>query len=280
MTDLSGKLALVTGANTGIGRVTALELARAGAEVILACRNEAKTRPAMDAIAQQTGNDRLHFAPLDLASLASVRACAEQVLERHGPLHLLINNAGLAGQRGLSADGFELTFGVNHLGHFLLTQLLLERLVDSAPARIVTVSSKAHDRVDGIDFELVRRPTRTFIGIREYAVSKLANILFTTELARRLEGSGVSTYAVHPGRVASDIWRRIPWPFRGIMTRNMISNEEGAQTTLHCAQSEEAGRETGLYYARSRPATPSAAARDRALAEELWRRSEQWVAQR
>ena len=279
MGDLQGRVALVTGANTGIGRVTALELARGGAEVIFACRSEDKTRPEMDAIARETGNDRLHFVTLDLASLASVRACAASVLERHPQLYLLINNAGLAGQRGLTADGFELTFGVNHLGHFLLTTLLLDRLIESAPARIVTVASKAHRRTDGIDFEAVQRRTRTFIGIHEYAMSKLANVLFTAELARRLEGTGVTTYSVHPGTVASDIWRRIPWPFRNIMTRRMITNEEGAQTTLHCAISAEAGRETGLYYDRSKPSEPTRAAQDRALAKELWRRSEEWVAE-
>jgi len=277
MKDLEGRVFVVTGANTGIGRATATELARRGAEVIAACRSEERARPVLEAIRAETGNQKVSLVALDLADLASVRRCGEELARREGPIHVLINNAGLAGQRGVTADGFELAFGVNHLGHFLLTQLLLDKLRASAPARVVNVSSHSHYRARGIDFEAVRRPTRHYTAMPEYSVSKLANVLFTAELARRLQGTGVTTYALHPGVIASDIWKRIPQPFRAIAKSFMRSNEEGAQTSLHCAAAAEVAGESGLYYADCRPKKPSRPARDPALAGELWRRSAEWV---
>jgi NAD(P)-dependent dehydrogenase (short-subunit alcohol dehydrogenase family) len=166
------------------------------------------------------------------------------------------------------------------MGHFLLTALLLERLKASAPARVVTVASRAHRRASGIDWDAVRRPTATRSAIREYAVSKLANVLFSAELGRRLAGSGVATYALHPGVVASDIWRRLPAPLRALGHLFMRSIEEGARTTLHCALSPAVAAESGLYYIDCRPATPSRHGRDAALAAELWSRSEGWAGQR
>ncbi len=274
---LDGKVALVTGANTGIGRVTARELAARGAHVFIACRSADKARPVLDELRTQAGGAKVELLPLDLADLSSVRACAQAFLDRGLPLHLLVNNAGIAGARGQTPAGFELAFGVNHLGHFLLTQLLLDRLKQSVPSRIVTVASRAHTRVGGIDWEAVCQPTRARTGLPEYGVSKLANVLFSAELGRRLAGSGVSTYALHPGVVASDVWRSVPWPLRALMKLGMISTEQGALTTLYCATSPAAGRETGLYYDRCAPRTPSAAARDPMLGAELWRRSEAWV---
>jgi len=275
---LDGRVALVTGANTGIGLVTARELARMGAHVFLACRSRARTEPALDAVRAVSRHEPA-FLPLDLGDLGSVERCATTFLDTGLPLHLLVNNAGLAGQRGITASGFEIAFGVHHVGHFLLTKRLLPRLVASAPARIVTVSSRAHTRIDGLDLEHVRTPTRTLTGIREYQASKLANVLFSAELARRLAGTGVTTYALHPGVVASDIWRGLPWPARKLVTlRKMITPEEGARTTLHCATAPELASESGLYYSDCRAIPASAPARDPALAEELWRRSEAWVA--
>jgi retinol dehydrogenase-12 len=274
------RVALVTGANTGIGRATAMELARQGLRVFVACRSAEKGKAAVDAIRAATGSDRVELLALDLGSLASVRRAADAFVATGLPLHLLINNAGVAGQRGITSDGFELHFGTNHLGHFLLTALLRDRLVASAPARIVNVASKAHFDARGIDWSVLERSTPSFTGLQEYAVSKLCNVLFTQELARRLAGTGVTVYALHPGVVASDAWRRIPWPIRPLVTRNMISNEDGAKTTLHCALSEEAGRETGLYYDRCKPKAPLPLANDAALAAELWRRSEDWLAAR
>lgn len=276
---LEGRVALITGANTGIGRVTARELAVRGAHVFLACRSLDKARPVLDEIRAQTGDERVDALALDLGDFESVRACARAFLERGLPLHLLVNNAGLAPRRGQrSKSGFELAFGVNHMGHFLLTQLLLGRIRESAPARVVTVASRAHyDVRRGIDWEALRQPTRSRTGVPEYGVSKLANVLFSAELARRQQGSGVTTYALHPGVVASDIWRAIPWPINALIKLPMITPEQGAQTTLHCATSAQAGAETGLYYDKCRPKPASALAQDPELARTLWERSERWV---
>jgi retinol dehydrogenase-12 len=274
---LKDVVALVTGANAGIGRMTAIELARRGARVFLAGRSEEKTRPVVEEVARAAPSSKPEFLALDLGDLQSVRRAAEDFLRRDLPLGLLVNNAGVAGQRGLTASGFELAFGTNHVGHFLFTSLLLDRIKRSAPARIVTVASRAHYRVSGIDFEAVRRPTRSMTGMHEYGVSKLANVLFSAELARRLEGTRVNTYSLHPGVVASEIWRRVPWPARSLIKLFMISSEEGARTTLHCATSNEAATEGGLYYDRSRPKRPSGPACDVELARDLWQRSEAWV---
>lgn len=277
MRDQDRRTFLVTGANTGIGRVTATELARRGGRVVLACRNEAKALPVIASIIASTGNKQVKFLPVDLANLASVREGAQKFLARDEPLHVLVNNAGVAGSRGLTVDGFELAFGTNHLGHFLLTNMLLDRLRASGPSRVVTVASDAHHRARGIDFDAVRRPTRSPTGMTEYSVSKLCNVLFTQELARRLAGSGVTTYAVHPGVIASDIWRRVPWPIRPVMTRFMKSPEEGAQTTLWCATSDAVADESGWYYDSCRRAEPSPVATPE-LASELWATSEAWAA--
>ena len=206
-----------------------------------------------------------------------MRRCAQTFLARGLPLHLLVNNAGLAGSGGMTASGFELAFGVNHMGHFLLAQLLLERIQASAPARIVTVASRAHYRASGLDWAALRQATRSRTAINEYSNSKLANVLFSAELGRRLAGTGVSTYALHPGVVASDVWRAIPWPIRPLLKLGMISTEEGARTTMFCATAPEPAQQTGLYYDQCKPRTPSAMGQDQALAAELWKRSEEWV---
>jgi NAD(P)-dependent dehydrogenase (short-subunit alcohol dehydrogenase family) len=273
--DLAGRTVVVTGANTGIGRVTAERLAARGAHVVLACRSEAKTRPVVDGIRASGG--RADFEPLDLADIASARACASRLASCFGAIDILINNGGVAGQRGSTKDGFELAFGTNHVGHFVLTILLIGSLRAARRARIVNVSSKAHLKATGIDFDRVRRPTRTLTGFPEYTVSKLANILFTRELARRLGPDGPHAYALHPGVVASDIWRRIPWPIRPLYTRRMLSNEEGAATSLYCATSPEVADADGRYYARCREEVPSPVADDAGLSAELWERSARWT---
>ena len=274
---LAGRVALITGANTGIGLVTARELAARGAHVFIACRSLKRAQRAIDEICEAAENPKVTFLELDLADLDSVRACAAAFLAHDLPLHLLINNAGLAGAKGLTKSGFELAFGTNHLGPFLLTQLLLDRIKLSAPARIVTVASRAHIRVSGIDFDAVTKPTIGKAGLPEYGVSKLANVLFSAELARRLAGTGVTTYSLHPGVVASDVWRELPQPFRALAKLFMISVEEGAATTLYCATSPDVSNETGLYYDKCRVKEPSKVGQDIALAAELWQRSEAWV---
>ena len=276
MGDLDGTTILITGANTGIGKATAQALAARGAEIFLACRSLRKTQPVMAEITAATGNHKLHLLPLDLGSLASVRACADAFLATARPLHVLINNAGVAGRRGLTESGFELAFGTNFVGPFLLTQLLLDRLRDSAPARIVNVASDAHSNAKGIDFDAVRQPTKSRTALPEYAVSKLANVLHAQELARRLDGQRVTSYALHPGVIASDIWREIPGPVRSLMKLAMRSPEDGAKTSLYCATAPELAGESGLYYERSQHKRTGSAVTPE-LARELWSRAEAWV---
>ncbi len=277
-TALQGRVALITGANTGIGQVTARELCAMGAHVFIACRNAAAGQAAIDSFRSAVPSAQVELLSLDLGDLQSVRDCAAAFLSRNLPLHLLINNAGLAGAKGLTKSGFELAFGTNHIGHFLLTHLLLDRIKQSAPARIVTVSSRAHYRASGLDWVALRQPTASKVGLVEYCNSKLANALFSAELARKLAGTGVTTYALHPGVVASDVWREVPGPFRWLMKLGMITVEQGATTTLYCASSADCAAQTGLYYDKRRAQTPSAMAQDQALAAELWQRSEAWVA--
>jgi NAD(P)-dependent dehydrogenase (short-subunit alcohol dehydrogenase family) len=268
---------LITGGNTGIGLSTAIALARDGGRVYIACRSAAAGEAAVERIKAASGSADVGLLMLDLASLASVRACAAEFLALDEPLHVLVNNAGVGGQRGLSADGFELHFAVNHLGHFALTGLLLDRLTASGPGtRVVNVSSEAHYNARGIDFAAVRRRTATFAGAREYAVSKLCNVLFTQELARRLDRAVTTSYALHPGVVASDIWRRVPRLARPFITRRMLTTEQGAVTSVYCATSPAVAGDSGLFYDKCAVRPPSAAATPE-LAELLWKYSAQWT---
>jgi retinol dehydrogenase 12 len=273
--ELSGRTFLVTGANTGIGLATATDLAGRGGRVYLACRSGEKGAAAVAAITAATGSAEVRFLPLDLADLASVAECARAFLALGEPLHVLINNAGVGGTPGRTKDGFELVFGVNHLGHFALTMGLLDCLTASR-ARIVNVASDAHYQAKGIDFDGLRRRTRGITGMREYAVSKLCNVLFSQELARRLDGTGAVSYALHPGVVASDIWRRVPGPVRPLVTRRMLTVEQGARTSLYCATAPEAALRSGAYYEDCAEREPSRVA-TRDLGEQLWQHSEAWT---
>jgi retinol dehydrogenase-12 len=277
MSDLKGRTFLVSGANTGIGKETVRVLAGRGARVVLAGRSEEKTRAAIKEIADETGNTDLDFLALDLGDLSSVRAAAATFLAAGEPLHVLINNAGLAGSRGMTESGFEIAFGTNHVGTFLFTELLRDHVVASGPGRIVNVASTAHYRVkDGIDWGAVRRPTVTRTGFDEYSVSKLANVLHAKELGRQLEGTGVTTYSLHPGAVASDVWREVPIGLRHVMKLFMKSTEQGARTSLYCATSPDVADQTGRYYDNQREKTPSKVVTPE-LATELWERSEAWI---
>jgi NAD(P)-dependent dehydrogenase (short-subunit alcohol dehydrogenase family) len=276
MNDLNGRTFLVTGANTGIGYATAEALAARGGRIYVACRSAAKGEAAVAAIKGSTGSGTVAFLPLDLADLDSVRACAASYLALGEPLHVLINNAGVGGRPGVTKQGFELAFGVNHLGHFLLTTALLDCLKAGAPSRVVNVSSHLHYATRDIDFEALRRRGRGITGLRQYGRSKLCNVLFTQELARRLDGTDVTSYAVHPGTVASDIWRRVPWPVRPLITLRMLSTTAGARTSLYCATSAEVASTSGRFYDKCAERAPSRVATPE-LAAELWKRSEEWT---
>ena len=278
MTDLAGRTFLVTGGNAGIGFATAMDLAGRGGRVYIACRSQAKGEAAVAAIRAQAGSDQVNLLHLDLADLASVRQCAQDFAALGEPLHVLINNAGIGGQRGITADGFELQFGVNHLGHFALTLALLPLLTESGQARIVTVASDAHYQASGINFDALRSRTKSIIGMREYSVSKLCNVLFAAELGRRLDGSGVTAYSLHPGVVASEIWRRVPWPARQLVTRGMLTIEQGAQTSLYCATSDQVSGESGKYFDKCQVTQPNKAVTPE-LAAELWDYSLRWTTQ-
>lgn len=273
--DLENRLAVITGANTGIGRVTAESLARRGCTVVLAGRSAERTQPVLDAIASAGG--KAQFVELNLGELKSVRTGAASILALERPIDILINNAGVAGPGPLTSDGFEPSFGINHLGHFLLTVLLAPRLKSAAPSRIVTVSSTTHKNVKSFDFAALRKPIRSLTGFPEYTMSKLANVLFTRELARRLGPFGVHSYAVHPGVVASDIYRTVPWGVRSIIKLFMLSNEQGAQTSLYCATSPEVAEHNGRYYDKCREKKPNPLADDAELARTLWEKSAEWV---
>lgn len=275
---LENKTFIVTGANTGIGKVTARELARQGAHVILACRSKDKTDAVIDEIRREVPGANVEYVHLDLGDLASVRACAKALLERDIPIHGLVNNAGLAGARGQTKDGFEIQFGTNHLGPYLFTRLLLDRIVASGHARIVNVSSASHYQAKGIAWDELQKPTRTITAMHEYSVSKLANVLFTKELARRLDPAKVTTYAVHPGVVATDVWRKVPGPVRWVMKKFMITPEEGAQASLRCATDPTLASETGRYYdVGGKEKRPNRVADDEQLARALWTKSAEWT---
>jgi len=269
--SVEGKTFIVTGASSGIGRATAVELSRLGGKVFITARSEEKAKPVLDEL-----GDGADYLQLDLGEFESVRQCAKDFLSRDEPLHALINNAGLAGQRGLTDSGFELAFGTNHVGPFLLTNLLLDKLKDSAPSRIVNVSSVGHYQAGGIDYEAVRKPTKSITGLPEYAVSKLANVLHAQELARRLDGTGVTTYSLHPGAIASNVWLRVPWPFDALMKLFMKSNEEGARTSVYCATEPSLADESGRYYDDCKEKEPNKVATPE-LGAELWAKSEEWT---
>lgn len=276
--DLRHRVYMITGANSGIGRVTAETLASRGAKVYLACRSAERTLPVVEAIRAKGG--KAEFLELNLADLESVRRCADTFLDSGESLHVLVNNAGLASQRGVTKDGFEIAFGTNHLGHFLLTTSLLPRLREAEDARIVTVGSLAHTLACGVDFTRLQRPTRSLTGMPEYNVSKLCNVLFTQELARGEAGGSVRSYVVHPGIVATELWNKVPALMRPLVTSALKTAEEGAETTLHCATASGLRDEDGVYYSSSKPKKPSRASQDSLLARQLWDLSLEWTAKR
>lgn len=277
--ELRDKTFVITGANTGIGRANALALAERGiGKLIIAARSRERTEPVLAEVRAKNPEGEVSFVALDLSDLASVRKAADELLERDVSIDVLINNAGVAGVQGQTKDGFELAFGTNHLGHYLWTEKLLPLVKRAKQGRVVIVASRAHYRArQGIDWDAVRKPSATLTAFPEYCVSKLANVLHASELARRLAGTSVTTYSLHPGGVASDIWKRRMGVFAVLLRPFLISNEEGAKTQLRCEVAPELASETGLYYDKERPRRASALARDVKLQDELEARSREYV---
>jgi retinol dehydrogenase 14 len=269
---MQGKVCLVTGSNSGIGKETALGLARLGATVVMVCRDQDKGAAAQAEIRAQSGNPSVDLLIADLAAQQSIRQLARQVTERYQQLHVLVNNAGISpSQRALTVDGIETTFAVNHLAPFLLTNLLLERLQASAPARIVTVASTAQSAIRFDDLQGEKR----FSMMEAYGQSKLANILFTYELARRLEGTGVTANCLHPGVVSTNLARDFNPLFRMLARLLFTSPAKGAQTTIYLASSPEVEGASGKFFTKKRAARSSPASYDPASAQRLWQISEQ-----
>ncbi|XP_005932153.1 retinol dehydrogenase 12, like [Haplochromis burtoni] len=270
---LEGKVVVITGANTGIGKETAIDLAKRGAEkVIIACRDMEKANAAVKDIIESSGNEHVVCMKLDLSDSKSIREFAEAINKDEPKLNILINNAGvMVCPFGKTADGFEMQIGVNHLGHFLLTYLLLDLIKKSAPARIINVSSMAHSW-GSINLEDLNSE-KHYDKNKAYAQSKLANVLFTRSLAKRLEGTGVTTYSLHPGVVQTELWRHLNGVQQFFMkmvspfTKNSV---QGAQTTIYCAVDPSLEKESGGYYSDCAPANCSAAAKDDNVAEKLW----------
>jgi NAD(P)-dependent dehydrogenase (short-subunit alcohol dehydrogenase family) len=285
MKEMDGKVIVITGGNTGIGKEAAVGLAGLGARVVITSRNEERGREARQQIADRSENDSVEVMSLDLASFKSIRSFAADVLDRFDHVDVLVNNAGLIlRRRAETQDGFEETFGVNHLGHFLLTDLLLERLRASAPARVVVVSSDAHKGArQGLDFDDLQAE-HTYRWAKAYSKSKLANIYFARELSRRLDGSGVTVNALHPGFVRSEFGRGgdlggiYGWGIKYIASPFAISPEKGALTSIYLASSPDVQGVSGGYFYKSKPSTPSAVARDDEAAGRLWDASEKLVA--
>jgi NAD(P)-dependent dehydrogenase (short-subunit alcohol dehydrogenase family) len=271
---MRGKICIVTGSNTGIGKETARGLARLGATVVLACRDAGKAEAAHADIVESTKNSEVFAVPLDLSDTVSIRAFARTISERFGKVDVLVNNAGVtARKRGVTKDGFETTFGVNHLGTALLTLELLDLLKKGDHSRVVVLSSGLHYRGKMV-WEDLQFSARKYDGITAYNQSKLANVLFTKALARRLEGTGVTVNAVHPGVVATELTRDYPRVLIAVMQLFLLSPERGADCSMFVATSPELAGVTGEYFEKSRAKPASRAAQDVDAQERLWKLTE------
>lgn len=275
--SMSGKVVMVTGANSGIGKETALALAKQGATVICVCRSKERGEAAVAEIKQASGNPNVELGLADLASQKSIRAYAEEFKRTHPKLHVLVNNAGVINpERKVTEDGIEATFALNHLGYFLLTHQLLDVLKASAPARIVNLSSEAQ-RAGHIDFDDLQGE-RKYGPWKAYMQSKLANVLFTVDLAKKLEGTGVTVNAVHPGPVATGFGGEFKG-FTGFILGTigrpfMLTPEQGAQTAIYLASSPEVEGVTGKYFAKKKPIRMNKEASDDGIRRRLWELSE------
>ncbi len=271
--DMKGKICLVTGGTNGIGRATAQALAQMGATVVIVGRDAQKAARVSEQIRIATGNQKADWLLADLSSQQDIRRLATEFKSKYSQLHVLLNNAGgTFNTRQLSVDGIEMTFALNHLAYFLLTNLLLDTIKASAPARIINVSSGAHTG-GKIDFDNLQGE-RSYTSFAPYANSKMANILFTTELARRLEGTGVTVNTLHPGLTSTGFGKNNPGLLMNIMGAVIPliarSPEKGAQTSIYLASSPEVHSISGKYFVDCKVTQPAPAATDRAVAKQLW----------
>jgi NAD(P)-dependent dehydrogenase (short-subunit alcohol dehydrogenase family) len=275
--DLHGRTVLITGASSGIGLEAAVSIAGMGARVVVVARDPARGETAVAEVARRSGSKEVSLLLCDFASQASVRKLADEFKAKHDRLDILINNAGgVSASRRLTADGIEQTFAVNHLGYFLLTNLLLDLLKKSAPSRIVNVASTGHYRGD-IDFDDLGFAAGGYTTMKAYARSKLGNVLFTRELAARLAGTGVTVTSLHPGAVATNIWSSAPkWasPALAIAKLFMLSPAEGGARLVYLATNPEVEGKSGGYYERDAERAPSKVALDAGVAKRLWMESE------
>ena len=275
MNQIEGSTCIVTGANAGIGKATAIEMARMGARVVMVCRNRERGRQALVEVCQESGSSAVDLILTDLSVRQEVRDLAARIAKEYPQVDVLVNNAGLfLKKREETADGLETTFAVNHLAYFILTLDLIETLKASAPARIVNVASSAHTG-NKLDFDDLQG-ARKYSGWKAYGRSKLANVLFTYELARRLEGTGVTANVLHPGVVASQFGRAgngllsLAWSLGG---RFMKTSEEGARTSVYLASSPDVDGVSGGYFANEKPARSSRESMDKEAAARLWEES-------
>ena len=279
--NMQGKICLITGASLGIGKETALGLARRGAQVVIMGRDAERTRAAAEWIGREAGTQKVAFLLADLSSQAEVRRVAREFRDKFSRLHVLVNNAGaIFTRRETTTDGFERTWALNHLSYFLLTQELLELLKASSPARIVNVASTMHTG-GTIDFDDLQGE-KSYGGIRAYSQSKLANVLFTYALARRLEGTGITANCLHPGGVATGFGQNTPGALKLLLrlARPFLTTaEQGAATSIYLASSADVEDASGMYFAKCKPARSSAASHDEALQERLWELSLRQVGQ-
>jgi retinol dehydrogenase-12 len=270
--NMQGKVCVVTGASSGIGRAAALALAHLGATVALVCRNRERAEETQATIRTATGNDAVSFFLADLSSQDQIRRLAQELVSRYPHIHVLINNAGIINRhRSTTVDGIETVFAVNHLAYFLLAHLLLERLQASTPARIINVASGAH-RWGTLDFNDLQNQRR-YRSFEVYGQSKLCNILFTRALARRIAGTGVTANCLHPGGVATGLgWNNGWWAvlIAKALRPFLRTAEQGADTVVYLATSPAVDGMNGKYFADRRERQPSPAARDDSAAQRLW----------
>lgn len=278
---MKDKIVLITGANSGIGKETTRTLAKKGATIIMACRNLEKAEPVCEMIQKESKNPNIEVMKLDLASLKSIRNFTQEFSARYQKLNVLINNAGIfCMKREETEEGFEKTMGVNHLGHFLLTYELLPILEKTSEARIINVGSDAHFSGD-LDLNDLHFKRRKYSGFKAYASSRLATIFFTQELAERVKEKDITVNALHPGHIDTNMWNiwqpQRRW-YHSLLIRLiklfLISAEEGAQTSIYLASSEEVKGITGKYFAKKRLKAVSKKCSDIKLQKELWELSE------